>query len=75
MIAEIKSMISKLIRDKRAELNMTQDELAKATGVTARHIQNLENGRVSDAIAKSFSLWRYLGLINESDDSNDDQAD
>lgn len=54
--------ISKLMKLRRKELKMTQDELARATGLTTSAISNYEMGRREPRIAQLQAIAGVLGL-------------
>jgi len=54
--------IGALIRRKRAELGMTQSQLADITGNGTRFISDLENGKLTMQIGKVLDTLHVLGF-------------
>lgn len=46
MNEKLKNMIASIVKEKRQELNMTQQELADLTNLSLRSIQRIEKGEV-----------------------------
>ena len=53
------------IREYRKERKVTQDDLARAVGVTRQTIISLENGRYNASLLLAHKLARYFGLAIE----------
>ncbi len=53
--------ISNDLRDLRAKKNITQEELAKAVGVTRVTINYIENGEYRPSLELAFLLAKYFG--------------
>ncbi len=51
-----------LIKEKREELNLTQEEVANAVGLTRNYISDIENGRYQPSFNTSIKLIKFLGL-------------
>jgi len=54
--------ISEILKEKRAELNMTQDELAKSLYVSKRSITNWETGRTTPDIDSLIRLAKLYDI-------------
>jgi len=54
--------IGSLVRKKRAELSMTQSQLADITGNGTRFISDLENGKQTMQIGKVLDTLHVLGF-------------
>ncbi len=50
------------IREKRKELGLSQEELAKKCGVSRQTINAIENNKYDPTLALAFHLARELGL-------------
>ncbi len=55
-------MIGASIRKRRKELRMTQRELALVSGTGARFISDLENGKETCVLGKTFEVLDSLGV-------------
>lgn len=49
----------------RKDLNLTQDDLAKAVDVTRQTIISLENGKYVASLQLAFKLAKYFGVTIE----------
>lgn len=54
--------INKLIKEKRIEKGLTQQELANAIGITRNYISDIENGRYTPSLKTTIKLASYLDL-------------
>jgi y4mF family transcriptional regulator len=54
--------IGALVRQTRAALNMTQEELALTAGTRARFISDLENGKATCQLGKVLIVLQTLGI-------------
>ena len=54
--------IDKLIKEKRIEKGLTQQELANAIGITRNYISDIENGRYTPSLKTAIKLASYLDL-------------
>ena len=52
--------LGKAIKDARKSHNLTQDNLSELTGISKRHIANIENGKANASI-EIIRLNRYIG--------------
>ena len=50
------------IKEYRKGRNLTQDDLAKAVGVTRQTIISLENGKYIASLFLAFKLAKYFGV-------------
>lgn len=50
-----------VIRNKRKELGLSQEELAKKCGVSRQTVNAIENDKYDPTLALAFSLARELG--------------
>ena len=50
------------IREYRKNRHLTQDDLAKAVGVTRQTIISLENGKYVASLFLAFKLAKYFGV-------------
>lgn len=60
------SLVSHLggaLRERRRELNLTQDELADLSGVSVRFVRNLEHDAGGVRTDKLFAVLDTLGLV------------
>jgi transcriptional regulator with XRE-family HTH domain len=62
MALEMARAFGSLIRSRRQALNMTQDQLALATGVGRRFLIDLEAGKASCQLGRSLLVASALGL-------------
>lgn len=53
------------VKDYRKGYKVTQDELAKAVGVTRQTIISLENGRYNASLQLAHKLAKYFGVTIE----------
>ena len=53
------------LKDYRKGYTITQDELAKAVGVTRQTIISLENGRYNPTLQLAHKLAKYFGVTIE----------
>jgi HTH-type transcriptional regulator/antitoxin HipB len=61
MIATPKDL-GKLVRNERKALDLTQAELALASGTGMRFISDLENGKPTCQIGKTLTVLKILGI-------------
>ena len=54
------------IRKSRKDCKLTQEELAEQTGVSARHIANIEKGKINPSYEVLTTLKSRLGFSGES---------
>lgn len=54
--------INNLIKEKRIEKGLTQQELANAIGITRNYISDIENGRYTPSLKTTIKLASYLDL-------------
>ena len=54
--------IGKRIRKRRQELKLTQENLARALGLTPQHISGIEQGKRSPSLASLAKLAEELGV-------------
>lgn len=57
MVADMKNVI----RNKRKELGLSQEELAKKCGVSRQTVNAIENDKYDPTLALAFSLAKELG--------------
>jgi DNA-binding XRE family transcriptional regulator len=60
------SQIAKLIKDRRRDLGMTQDELAKKVGITRLSIVSIEAGRSNSRISTIVGILNVLRVTLEA---------
>lgn len=53
------------VKDYRKNFKVTQDDLAKAVGVTRQTIISLENGRYNASLQLAHKLAKYFGVTIE----------
>ena len=58
-------MIENRIREHRARLNITQEELAQRTGVRRETIGNLEKGRYNPSLVLAWRIAQVFGVSIE----------
>ena len=51
-----------LIKEKRENKNLTQEEVAKAIGITRSYLCDIENGRYSPSLKTSIKIATYLEI-------------
>ena len=51
-----------VIRDRRKELGLSQEELAKRCGVSRQTVNAIENNKYDPTLARAFKLARELQL-------------
>lgn len=61
-----------LVRSKRTELGMTQDQLAHAVGMSRQWVRNLEAGIGAPAFPKVLAVLHALGLELEASEASSD---
>ena len=54
-----------IIKEKRKQNGITQDELARAVGVTRQTIISLENGRYNASLQLAHKIAKYFGVAIE----------
>lgn len=60
------SQIAKLVRDRRRDLGMSQDELAKRVGVSRLSIINIESGRSNARVSTIVGILNVLKVTLEA---------
>jgi len=60
------SQIAKLIKDRRMDLSMTQDELAKRVGISRLSIIHIESGRSNARISTLIGILNVLKISLEA---------
>ncbi|NMB08194.1 MAG: helix-turn-helix transcriptional regulator [Tissierellia bacterium] len=55
-------MLNKIIKEKREELKLTQEEVARAIGITRNYLSDIENGRYQPSFNTSIKLIKFLGI-------------
>lgn len=60
------SQIAKLVRDRRRDLGMSQDELAKRVGVSRLSIINIESGRSNARVSTIVGILNALKVTLEA---------
>jgi len=55
-------MLNKIIKEKREELKLTQEEVAQAIGITRNYLSDIENGRYQPSFNTSIKLIKFLGI-------------
>jgi len=60
------SQIAKLIKDRRRDLGMTQDELARKVGITRLSIVSIEAGRSNSRISTIVGILNVLRVTLEA---------
>ena len=55
-------MLNKIIKEKREELKLTQEEVARAIGITRNYLSDIENGRYQPSFNTSIKLIIFLGI-------------
>jgi len=58
MVAEVKN----IIKERRKELGLSQEELAKKCGVTRQTVNAIENNKYDPTLALAFSLAKELNV-------------
>lgn len=53
------------IRQRRKELNLTQDDLSRALGVTPQHISAIEQNKRAPSLSSLVSISKELGVTND----------
>ncbi len=53
---------NELIKQKRKEKKLTQQEVADAVGITRNYLSDIENGRYSPSFKKSIELAKFLEI-------------
>lgn len=53
---------NELIKQKREEKKLTQQEVADAVGITRNYLSDIENGRYNPSFKKSIKLATFLGI-------------
>ncbi len=48
------------IKQRRKELNMTQEELAEKLGITVNWLSKIENGKVDPRLSLAYRISHYL---------------
>ena len=49
--------LGKAIKDARKSHNLTQDNLSELTGISKRHIANIENGKANASINDNLNMY------------------
>jgi len=60
------SQIAKLVKDRRRDLGMTQDELARKVGITRLSIVSIEAGRSNSRISTIVGILNVLRVTLEA---------
>lgn len=60
------SQIAKLVKDRRRDLGMSQDELAKRVGVSRLSIINIESGRSNARVSTIVGILNVLKVTLEA---------
>ena len=60
------TQVAKLIRDRRRDLGLSQDELAKRVGVSRLSIVNIESGRSNARLSTVVGILNILKLTLEA---------
>ncbi len=55
-------LISEIVKEKRRELGLTQEELAKRVGVGMRFIRDVEQGKETVRLDKLNQVFHFFGL-------------
>lgn len=55
-------LISEIVKEKRRELGLTQEELAKRVGVGMRFIRDVEQGKETVRLDKLNLVFHFFGL-------------
>lgn len=58
----IQQSLSSLVKEKRKELELTQEELAQRSGVGIRFVRDLEQGKQTVRLDKVNTVLNYFGL-------------
>lgn len=61
----MKEYIQSHVQEKRNEMNITQQELATAIGVTRQTIFAIEKGRYTPSVALALKIAHYFGTTVE----------
>jgi DNA-binding XRE family transcriptional regulator len=62
----VTNQIAKLIRDRRADLKITQDELARRVGISRLSIINIEAGRANAKLSTIIGILSVLKVSLEA---------
>ena len=54
--------VNQVLRSRRKELGMTQEELGQRAGLAAKHVSRIENGTHEPKVSTLFALVSALGL-------------
>lgn len=54
--------LNKLIKKRREELKLTQDEVAQAVGITRNYLSDIENSRYTPSFRTAIKLAKHLGI-------------
>lgn len=65
---EIIHEIGIILRDRRITYKLSQDELAKASGLSVNSLNRIENGKGGMNIESLLSLFKVLGMIDGFDE-------
>lgn len=57
-----KMLISEIVKEKRRELGLTQEELARRVGVGMRFIRDVEQGKETVRLDKLNQVFHFFGL-------------
>jgi len=70
MIADVKLMLSGLVKRFRETNKLKQEDFAEQTGYTARQIRRIENGECSKSMDKAIRLWMLVTGQTDDDDTS-----
>lgn len=54
--------VNQVLRSRRKELGLTQEELGQRAGLAAKHVSRIENGTHEPKVSTLFALVSALGL-------------
>ncbi|WP_300080748.1 helix-turn-helix transcriptional regulator [uncultured Thomasclavelia sp.] len=62
MAKKITEVLGKTIRKERKERNLTQQDLADKTGISRRHIANIESGKINASFEVVLAIVKELNI-------------
>lgn len=62
MTNKITEALGKTIRNERKERNLTQQDLADKTGISRRHITNIEGGKINASFEVVLAIVKELNI-------------
>ncbi len=62
MIDDLAAAFGQMVRSRRRDMKMNQEELALVSGVGVRFIHDLEAGKATCQLGKALAVGRVLGL-------------